>query len=162
MKIKRLHEKALLPRYSTEGASAFDLFCYEDVQWKESTTQVRKFTDTPDEYEVVKCHTALVHTGWSMEIPHECGLFILSRSGHGFNHTTTLVNSVGLLDYDYRGEAMVKLVCFDNTPPVIEAGKAVAQCVLMSTPKCYFMVSDELSETQRNENGFGSTDKNSN
>jgi len=144
MKIKRLHEKAILPKYSTEGASAFDVFAYEPVQW---LIHEKLYW------------TALVPTGWVFEIPHETGLFILSRSGHGFNHDTTLANSVGLLDFDYRGQAMVKLICFDTYPPEIKAGQAVAQCVLMSTPRCYFMESDELSDTERGEKGFGSTDK---
>jgi len=37
MKIKKLHDKAILPHYSTDGASAFDLFAYEDVRWKATT-----------------------------------------------------------------------------------------------------------------------------
>lgn len=144
MKIKKLHKDAILPRYATDGASAFDVFAYEDVEWtlKEDTTW-----------------EALVKTGLAFEIPNETGLFILSRSGHGFKNNTTLANSVGLLDFDYRGEAMVKLITQDIVHPVIKAGQAVAQCVLLSTPRCYFMVSDDLSETERNENGFGSTDK---
>lgn len=144
MKIKRLHKDAILPRYATEGASAFDLFAYEDVEWtlKEDTTW-----------------EALVKTGWAFEIPHETGLFILSRSGHGFKNNTSLANSVGLLDFDYRGEAMVKLITQDLVHPLIKAGQAIAQCVLLNTPRCYFMVSDELSATERGENGFGSSDK---
>lgn len=142
MKIKRLHEKAILPRYSTDGASAFDLFAYENVEWSFSE---HGYFD------------AIIKTGWSFEIPHETGLFILSRSGHGFNYNTTLANSVGLLDYDYRGQAMVKLICFDSYPPEIKKGQAVAQCVLMNTPRCYFMEVDELSETERGNKGFGST-----
>ena len=144
MKIKRLHDKAILPRYTTDGASAFDVFAYKDVLWSNSSQGY---------------HEALIPTGWAFEIPHECGLFVLSRSGHGFKANTTLANSVGLLDYDYRGELMVKLICFSINPPEIKAGQAVAQCVLLETPKCFFMVSDELSETERGQNGFGSTDK---
>ena len=145
MKIKKLHKDAILPRYSTEGASAFDLFTHEDVEWKS--------------YEGQYYWHATIKTGWAFEIPHECGLFILSRSGHGFKHDTTLANSVGLIDYDYRGEVQVKLICFDAMPPEILAGQAVAQCALIDTPRCYFMVSDELSATERGENGFGSTDE---
>lgn len=145
MKIKRLHEKAILPRYATEGASAFDLFAYNDVEWtlKEDTTW-----------------EALIKTGWAFEIPHETGLFILSRSGHGFKNNASLANSVGLLDYDYRGEAMVKLITQDIVHPTIKAGQAVAQCVLIETPKCYFSVVDELTATERNDKCFGSTDGN--
>lgn len=144
MKIKKLHEKAILPQYSSDGASAFDLFAYEDVKWKQTDVEIFE---------------ALIQTGWAFEIPHETGLFILSRSGHGFKNNTTLANSVGLLDFDYRGEAMVKLICNYPIPPTIKAGQAVAQCVLMSTPRCNFMQVDELSETLRSKNGFGSTDK---
>lgn len=144
MKIKRLHKEAILPRYATDGASAFDVFAYERVIWGLH----------PQGY-----YVATVPTGWAFEIPHETGLFILSRSGHGFKNNTTLANSIGLLDYDFRGQLMVKLICFDSRPPEILEGQAIAQCALIETPKCYFMVSDELSETERNENGFGSTDK---
>ena len=141
MKIKKLHEKAILPHYATDGASAFDVFAYEDVEWV-----------LGDEF-----WEAVIPTGWAFEIPHEHGLFIFSRSGHGFKHNTTLSNSVGLLDYDYRGELKVKLICFSNTPPAIKAGTAVAQCVLMQTPRSYFCVVDELTDTMRGKNGFGST-----
>jgi len=144
MKIKKLSEKAIRPHYSSEGASAFDVFAYEDVKWTRNT---------------IGLWTATVPIGWAFEIPHECGLFILSRSGHGFKNNTTLANSVGLLDYDYRGQLMVKLICFDNNPPKILAGQAVAQCALIETPRCFFNEVDELSETERGANGFGHTDE---
>ena len=143
MKIKRLHVDAKLPIYASDGASAFDVFGLEDVVWEFNGM----------------CWNATVETGWAFEIPHEHGLFILSRSGHGFNHLVHLGNCVGLLDYDYRGQLLVRLVCFIPTPPIIEKGKAIAQCVLLSTPKTYFIISEELSETKRGEKGIGSTDK---
>ena len=144
MKIKRLHNDAILPRYSSEGASAFDVFAFKEVNWHKNSNGLW-FT--------------VIETGWAFEIPHEHGLFILSRSGHGFKNDTTLANSIGLLDYDYRGQLMVKLICFEKELPEIEVGKAVAQCVLLPTPKCYFMITDDLTETERNTSGFGSTDK---
>ena len=84
--IKRLHKDAIEPKYSTFGSSAFDLFCYEDVVW-----------------EITSNHNwvALVNTGWAFDVPNDYGMFILSRSGHGFKNLTTLGNSVGLLDSDY-------------------------------------------------------------
>lgn len=144
MKIKRLNDKAHLPRYATEGSSAFDVYCYEDVKWHRNERG---------------SFFSVIETGWAFEIPHEHGLFIMSRSGHGFKHNTTLANSIGLLDYDFRGQLMVKLICFDAEPPTIKAGQAIAQCVLLNTPRCYFMVSEELSETERGLKGFGSTTK---
>ena len=142
MKIKRLHKDAILPHYASFGASAFDIFAYEDVEWE----------NDGDNW------TAIVHSGWAFEIPYSCGLFILSRSGHGFKSNTHLANCVGLLDEDYRGELMVKLISLNSNPPKIKKGNAVAQCVLLETPKMFFEVVDELSETIRGDGGFGSTD----
>jgi len=140
VKIKRLHENAILPHYVTDGASAFDVFAYEDVDWKGG-------------------FTATIKTGWAFQIPPEHALLVFSRSGHGFKSDTTLSNSVGVLDYDYRGELMIKLFCHGMKQPVIKAGQAVAQCILMEAPKCYFCEVDELSDTVRGVSGFGSTDK---
>ena len=86
-------------------------------------------------------------------------MFILSRSGHGFKYNTQLINSIGLIDSDYRGEVKVKLISFGAFPPPIKAGQAVAQAVILHTPRQYFEVVNELSDTQRGKNGFGSTDK---
>jgi len=144
MKIKKLHDKAILPHYATDGASAFDLFCYEEIDWRW----------TCDRY-----WSAIIPTGWAFEIPKEHGMFILSRSGYGFKNDTTLANSVGLLDFDYRGECIVKLICFDDIYPKIRVGQAIAQVAILHTPRQYFEVVDELSNTNRGSNGFGSTDK---
>jgi len=141
MKIKKLHKDAILPHYASEGASAFDIFAYEDVEWKY----------------IGDNWVTIVHSGWAFEIPHEYGLFILSRSGHGFKSNTHLTNCVGLLDYDYRGELMVKLISLNSNHPEIKKGAAIAQCVLLETPRCYFEVVDKLSETERGKKGFGSS-----
>jgi len=133
-----------MPHYATDGSSAFDLFCYEEPEWE---LNEEKFWIT------------IIKTGWAFEIPKGYGMFILSRSGHGFKNDTTLSNSVGLLDFDYRGEAMIKLICFDFYQPEIKAGQAIAQAAIIKTPRMFFKVVDELSDTKRGSNGFGSTDK---
>ena len=143
MKIKQLHEKAILPRYGTEGASAFDLFCHEDVEWKNRGGVWH----------------AEVYTGWAFEVEREHGMFLLSRSGHGRNHLTHLSNCVGLLDFDYRGEAIILLMCHLSLPPVIKAKTAIAQACIIETPKVFFEVVNELTKTVRGDGGFGSTDK---
>lgn len=143
MKIKRLHEKAIPMHYATDGASCFDIFCYEKPEW---TMEKGNLVTT-------------IKTGWAVEIPHEHALMLYSRSGHGFNYHTNLINSTAVIDYDYRGEVMVKLICYASSYPKIKAGDAVAQGCLINTPKVYFMEVDELSITERNESGFGSTTK---
>lgn len=139
MKIKRLHKDAILPHYGSEGASAFDVYAYEDVTWEN----------------ISGIHYATVNTGWAFEIPHEHALLIFSRSGHGFKHAISLSNSVGVIDFDFSNEVKVRLECKLNVPPVIKAGTAIAQGILMETPRVYFAVSDEIK--QGNHIGFGST-----
>ena len=139
MKIKKLHKDAILPRYATEGASAFDLFAYEDVEW-----------------ELINgIHYSTVNTGWAFEIPHEHALLIYSRSGHGFKHATSLSNSVGVIDFDFTLEVKVRLECKLSTPPKITAGTAIAQGILTETPKVYFAVVEEIKKGKHI--GFGST-----
>lgn len=143
MKIKKLNSKAIPPQYATDGASCFDIFCYEKPEW---TMEKGNWVTT-------------IKTGWAVEIPHEHALIIYSRSGHGFKNLTTLVNGTGVIDYDYRGEVMVKLVCHATSYPHIKAGDAVAQGCIVNTPRTYFMEVEELSETVRGEKGIGSTTK---
>lgn len=141
MRIKRLHEKAIPPHYSTDGSSCFDIFCYEKPVWAmEKGVWV-----------------SLIPTGWAVEVPHECALMMYSRSGHGFNHLTTLINGTGVIDFDYRLEVMVKLICHASSYPKIKAGDAVAQGCLVSTPRIYFSEVEQLSDPVSDHIGFGST-----
>lgn len=139
MKIKRLHKDAILPRYATEGASAFDLFAYEDVKW-----------------ELINgIHYSTVNTGLAFEIPHEHALLIYSRSGHGFKHATSLSNSVGVIDFDFTLEVKIRLECKLKNPPMVKAGIAIAQGILIETPRVYFAVAEEIKEGKHI--GLGST-----
>ena len=99
---------------------------------------------------------------WVGVLPPGYGMFILSRSGQGFKHDTRLSNCIGLLDFDYRGSAQVKLICDqdvpdDQMPFDVSPGDRVAQAVILPTPRISFNVVDELTDTERGANGFGST-----
>lgn len=143
MKIKKLDDNALLPRYSTEGSSGFDLFTYKDVEWEQ----------------VGSVWIATIPTGWAFEIDREHGMFLLSRSSQGFSHLTHLVNCVGLVDFDFRKQCMVKLMCHLAIPPVIKKGDAICQAVILETPRMFFEVVQELSKPVDEHAGFGSTSK---
>ena len=86
MNIQRLHKNAIPPHYATDGSSCFDLFCHAKPEW---TMEKGVWVTT-------------IYTGWAFDIPHEYALMIFSRSGHGFKALTSLVNSVGIGDYDYK------------------------------------------------------------
>ena len=140
MKIKKLDNRAILPRYAHEGDACFDLFAIEDVQWKYDNGIL----------------TANVRTGWAVEVPEGYAMKVYSRSGHGFNFGVTLVNSTGIIDATYRGEVIVKLSSHNRTFD-IEYGTKIAQACLVEVPKVFFDVVDELSDSKRGASGFGST-----
>ena len=143
IKIKKLHENAIPPHYATDGASAFDLHCYEDVTFEKRGG----------------FHYAEVHTGLAFEIPNEQVMKIYPRSGLARNKGITLTNGTGIIDADYRGEVIVLLKSDLNIAPIIKAGTAVAQAIIEEAPKQYFEIVDELSDTVRGSNGFGHTTK---
>ena len=142
--IKKLHPLAKMPTYATAGAGCFDLYA-------------------TNEYHVLVQGGAPVKfgTGLAFEIPAGHAMFILSRSGHGFNFDTRLANCVGCIDSDYTGEVMVKLTCDidpeSRTPLVINPGDRIAQACIIPMLKVGFDVVDSLPETDRGSGGFGST-----
>lgn len=142
-----LAEGVDLPVYESAGAACFDI---------KALTVEYQANDT-----------ALCTTGIQMEIPEGWTMLVFSRSGHGFNADTRLANSVGVIDSDYRGPIMVKLtgdrpgygprVMRDGKLDVIKPGDKVAQAMFVPSFRLPFEVVDSLSETERGNNGFGST-----
>jgi dUTP pyrophosphatase len=106
---------------------------------------------------VVRPHTAeLVDTGIKIAIPEGYFGMVVSRSGHG-KHRISLANRVGIIDAAYRGNIMVRLENLSDTDFVIKRLDRIAQLVIMPCLLPGFILSDELDETARGENGFGST-----
>lgn len=140
LKIKLLTDTAKMPFYGSEGAAAFDV----------TTTHCG----------VIQPGLAVTFsTGLAFEIPKGYYLEVVSRSGHGFNHSLRLANCVGVIDSDYRGELKVRIHNDGNYPYNVKAGERVAQCILKKYEVAQFEVVDELSSTERGEGGFGSTGK---
>lgn len=139
LKIKRLDPMAIIPAYQTENAACFDLHALEGA--------------------TVPAHggTAQFRTGIAVELPPGHTMLIYSRSGHGFKNGLRLVNAVGVLDADFRGEVAVKII---NDSPIefsFTAGARVAQAMIVPIPRIKFVEVDELSATGRGGGGFGST-----
>ena len=142
IKIKKLHERAMIPTFATEGAACFDLYAMVEDSKKVS---------------IYKHSPAIIRTGLAFEIPKGHAMMIYSRSGHGFKNDVRLSNCVGVIDSDYRGEVKVKLAC-DNKEFHVCSGDRIAQAMIIPVPAIEgFLVSKELSETERGDGGFGST-----
>jgi dUTP pyrophosphatase len=101
---------------------------------------------------------ALVPTGVAVAIPEGYAGFVLPRSGLALSHGVTLLNSPGLIDSGYRGELKVLIV---NTDPSadfeVRRGDRVAQLVIQAVAHATLTDSDELPESSRGHDGFGSS-----
>jgi len=133
VKIRKLHPNAVIPTYATDGSGAFDL------------TAISK-------------QGQVYGTGLTIEVPKGHVLYVYSRSGMGFKDGIRLANAVGIVDSDYRGEVMVKLQS-DTGNPYPSSGDRIAQGIIMKVPHIEFEEVEELSDTQRGVNGFGSSGK---
>ena len=142
IRIKKLHERAILPTYGTDYSAGADLYALLD-----------------EKTEIVPHETRLIHTGISVEIPEGyCGL-IFARSSMGAKRGLAPANKVGVIDADYRGEIMVALHNHFEATATVEPGERVAQLAIVPFLKAEFEEADELSDTVRGVGGFGNTGK---
>ena len=139
--IKKLHEKAIIPRYGSEYAAGADIYACIDE----------------GSVELEPGQTVLVHTGIAMEIPQGLVGWVYARSGLATKRGLAPANKVGVIDCDYRGELMVSLYNQSNTVQTIEHGERIAQLVIAPYYTAVFEETDRLSDTVRGEGGFGST-----
>lgn len=93
----------------------------------------------------------------AVEIPHGYFGMIVARSGLSYKRQIKLINDVGIIDEDYRGDIGIRLINEGQEKYQIKKGDRIAQMIIVPyiQPKLVFV--DELEETQRGEKGFGST-----
>ena len=142
LKILRLEHNKILPEYKTEGASGMDLSAAID----------EVITLAPLE-------RRLIPTGIKIELPLGYEAQIRARSGLSIKHGITLINAVGTVDSDYRGEVCVPLVNLSNETYTILPDERIAQMVICKVEQAKIVVKEELEESERGEGGFGSTGK---
>ena len=142
VKIKKLKDKAILPTYGTPLSAGADLYACMD----------ETVTIGPGE-------TVLVKTGLAMAIPEGYAGLIYARSGLATKKGLAPANKVGVVDADYRGEVMVPLHNHSRVEVSVEHGERIAQMVITPFLTAEFMEAEELDDTLRGENGFGSTGK---
>ena len=99
----------------------------------------------------------IFRTGLMMQLPIGYGLFIFSRSGHGFKHGIRLANGVGVVDSDYRGEICVALQNDAGILFTVNHGDRIAQGAIIQIPDVRFTYKRVLSKTERGIGGYGST-----
>lgn len=100
---------------------------------------------------------ALVPCGFRMALPPGFEAQVRPRSGLAARHGVTVLNAPGTIDADYRGEVMVILINHGAEPFAIRRGDRIAQMVVAPVVRAQWQVEEELDETARAQNGFGST-----
>ena len=142
LKIQRLEHNKILPEYKTEGAAGMDLCA------------------AIEEPIVLKpLERTLVPTGLKIELEHGYEAQVRPRSGLSIKHGITLINCVGTIDEDYRGEVCVPIVNISNETYAIQSQERIAQMVIARAEQAKIEVVTELTDTVRGEGGFGSTGK---
>lgn len=138
--VKKLKPNALLPQYQTEQAAAMD---------------VRACLDAPITLQPLA--RAMIPTGLAFELPVGTEMQIRARSGLSIKHGITMVNGVGTIDADYRGELNILLINLGQEPFTVEPDMRIAQLIIARYEAVTLQQVDQLSETARNSGGFGST-----
>ena len=143
-KIKKLRENAKIPFRATPGSAGMDLYACID-----------------DPVNLEGAQTAVIPTVIALELPSaELGAFVFARSCLAIKHGIGLLNSVGVIDSDYRGEICVGVINQLKEAYTINPDERIAQLVIMPVSLITPVEADELDSTERGAGGFGSTGKN--
>lgn len=141
IRVKKLNSDAVLPKYNYPTDSGFDLHSVEEVI-------------------IPAFGRALVPTGLSFQFDEGLEIQVRPKSGLAINQGLTVLNTPGTVDQGYSGEVKVIIFNTNNTTVTIPKGMKVGQAVLCPVLNGRFVEIqdvDELDETDRGNNGFGST-----
>ena len=136
IKFKKTHPNAVTPFYATDGSNAMDL--------------------TAVSFEIIDNEHIKYNFGLAFEIPKDKVGLIFPRSSC-FKQRQIMSNCVGVIDSDYRGE--ISAVMIGTSQYSYKENERVAQIMFIDAPKIKLIQVDELNDTQRGSEGYGSTGK---
>ncbi|MCD4817337.1 MAG: dUTP diphosphatase [Candidatus Cloacimonetes bacterium] len=140
VEIQKLNKSTKLPRRMTSHAAGYDIF-------------------SANESDIIinPGKLSLIPSGFAMSLPDGFEAQIRPRSGLALKHQIGVLNSPGTIDSDYRGEIKVILFNFGESDFVVKPFSRIAQMVIAKHEIMEIQETDILPESQRSENGFGST-----
>lgn len=136
----KINEDAIIPSYAHEGDVGLDIYSVEEKN-------------------ILSGESALISTGIKIELPENTEAQIRPRSGLALNHSITVLNSPGSIDYGYRGEIKVILINHGKNTFKVEKKMKIAQMAIKPVLKIEIEEVNSLGSTSRNSSGFGSTGK---
>lgn len=143
LKFKRLSEDAILPIRANKSDAGLDL------------------TATRITQEINECGQLILvyHSDLAVEIPEGYVGLLFPRSSVA-KKSLIATNCVGVIDSGYRGEIMSKMrSTTDVVPAIFKPGERFAQLVIVALPEITIAEAAELSDSDRGDNGFGSSDE---
>lgn len=140
IKIKKLNDEAIIPVYQTTNSAGMDI----------SANINKPIILKPMQREIIP-------TGLSIELPVGYEAQIRARSGLSIKHGITVINGVGTIDSDYRGEIGVLMINLSDENFTIEPNMRVAQMIISKYESVNWKTSGSLVETSRGTDGYGST-----
>lgn len=141
--VKIFSKSGEIPKYETENSAGLDL---------------RAMLDEP--LTIKPMERVLIPTGIFLEIPNGFEGQVRARSGLSIKNGLTMVNGVGTVDADYRGELKVPMINLGSEDFTVESGDRIAQIVFARYESVNFEPVDSvesLEKTKRGAGGFGHT-----
>lgn len=129
-----------LPQYATDGSAGMDIVAAVDAPQT-----------------IAPGATALIPSGFSLEIPRGFEAQIRPRSGLALKSSIGILNAPGTIDSDYRGEVKIIMTNFGTSPFTVNRGDRIAQMIIARYARVSWNESATLEETARGAGGFGHT-----
>ncbi len=136
VKIKKLNENAVIPRYAKIGDAGMDIV----ATGKHHTNNNRVVYDT----------------GLAVEVPEGHFMMLVPRSSI-FKQDMYLTNHCGIVDSGYRGEIKFIFKMDGSHTFTYEVGDRIGQLIILPYPTVEFEEVTQLSESVRGDSGFGSS-----
>ena len=159
LRIKKLHEDAIIPKRANDTDSGLDLYSIEDKRLHQGQQKIISTgiaIQLPKQLETNVYPTEL-GTAFRQMITWEAQ--VRPRSGLAAKHGITIVNTPGTVDNSYRGEIKVILRNEGSEVFHVKKGDRIAQMVICPVVTPEIIEVEELDDTDRGVGGFGSTGK---
>lgn len=129
-----------LPRYMTPQSAGMDLYA-----------------NVHEDTEIARGEIKAIPAGIKISVPNDYEAQIRPRSGLALKNGITMINSIGTIDADFRGEIQILLINLGKSPFIIKRGDRIAQMIINKIERIQWQISGQLDETERGEGGFGHT-----
>ena len=143
IKIQKLSDNCIMPKYMTSGAAAMDVFACID-----------------EDIVIEPGQRKLIPTGFAVGVPMGYAAILCARSGLAFKNGICLANGIGVIDSDYTGEVKAALVNTSDVPFTVEKDMRIAQMMIIPVENAVIKEVQMLDSTDRGSGGFGSTGTN--